>query len=658
MGGLFDIFEPEETVGKLWDMLIRKPTDLPHFPDAGVELPDLLRLLGVFFRALGGDPGVELKAAGEKGAQARLGFWRRLGQTAFVVPQARIDGDTLLLPEKLDILPERELNRDLYFWLTGWAAATCGQYPRQDDDPLRQDALVLRHAHRMTLRTLKLAPGLRARLQRLSQAVLAVRPRRMLPEAERWVEEAIEALLKAAARGRAAEVSPDDAPENPVWRAVLGDEAALRALSAPKKYHPFLPVSLWAEATSAPAREKAPEREEGEGAGGGGEEEEQERAYNAARRNADQADRKDSLILNRFEHIIALAEFFNVSRMVDDETDEEEAKKARDDLDEISVVEVKKRPKTKLKFDLDLAPEDVEHERLAAEHVYPEWDYRKRAYLPDHCRVLAAPAPEDEAHEWQPDEATLRRIRAVRRQFEALRPKREVLRRQLDGEELDTDALVRAMTDLRANGEGSDQIWMTTRQQGRDLAVSVLFDTSRSTESWVQGRQVIDIAREALTALSEGLAASGDAHALHAFSSVRRDRVYVHTIKGFDERHGARIRRRIAALRPGFYTRLGAAVRHVGQELLARPNSHRLLLIITDGKPNDVDHYEGRYGVEDTRKAILEMRKQGLRVFGITIDRKAQSHFAHMFGRSGHAVVSRPALLTRALPLLYRHLIA
>ncbi len=657
MGGVFDIFEPEETVGKLWDRLIRRTTDIPRFPREGVELAAVSRVLGVFFRALGGERGTELKAAGEASARARLGFWRRLGQTAFVVPRARMDGDVLLLPEKLDILPQAVLNRDLYFWLATWAAATRGRWPGRDEDPLRQDALILRHAHAMTCRALRLAPGLRHRHARLCAAVLEVRPRRRLPPAERRVEDVVIALLRAGAGG--APCSPEPVPDmaGSVLAAVLGDDEALRALAAPSGYRPFLPVPLWAEASGALPRERGARRDIA-GPGSSGVDEEGERARNAARRKADQADRKDSLILNRFEHIIALAEFFNVSRLVDDETDEEEAKKARDDLDEISIVDVRKRPKTKLKFDLDLAPEDVEHERLAALHVYPEWDYRKRAYLPDHCRVLAAPAPEAEEEEWSPDEAMRRRIRAVRRQFEALRPRRELLRRQMDGEELDTEALVRAFTELSACGEGNERIWTTTRQQGRDLAVAVLFDTSRSTESWVQGRQVIDIAREALTALSEGLAACGDSHALYAFSSVRRSRVLVHAVKGFEERHGARVRRRIAALRPGFYTRLGAALRHVAVELAARPNSHRLLLVITDGKPNDIDHYEGRYGVEDTRRAILEARRMGMKVFGITIDRKAREHFAHMFGRGGHAVLSRPASLTRALPMLYRHLVA
>jgi len=570
----FNIFEPEETIGELWHRIIAKPTDLPTFPDEAVRFPDVAGRLGVFFRTLGGDPAIDLKAM-----------------------------------------------------------------PRETD-PLRADAAALRFACRVTRRTLFVAPGLRGRYRRLCEAALEVRPARSLPPAEAAVEEAIVALLR--------EETPDPG-DNPVLAAVLDPDGDLSDLQAPRGYRTFLPVPVWGDALPMRERHHSAERDDAATGGNGQEQEEEERdkKYRGRRRDSDEAEKKDPLILHRFESILSLAEFLNINRMIDDEEDEDNAKKARDDLDEISLVEVKKKPKTRLKFDLDLAPEDVELERLAAEHVYPEWDYRRRDYLPDHCRVLTRLAEESgEDDVWQPDEAMRRRIRAVRRQFEALRPKREILRRQFDGAEFDMDALVRSLTDIRAHGEGSDRIYMQARQQARDLAVAVL------------GRQVIDIARETLTALTEGLAACGDDHAIYAFSSIKRNRVYVNTIKGFDECRGPAIHRRIAALRPGFYTRMGAAIRHVSAELEKRPNSHRLLLVITDGKPNDLDHYEGRYGVEDTARAIAEARCLGQKVFGVTIDAKAQGYFPFIFGRNAYAIVSRASKLSQALPMLYRHLVA
>ncbi len=174
----------------------------------------------------------------------------------------------------------------------------------------------------------------------------------------------------------------------------------------------------------------------------------------------------------------------------------------------------------------------------------------------------------------------------------------------------------------------------------------------------MENRQVLDVAKEALTALTLGLSACGDDHALYSFSSCKRQRVWVQTIKDFAESDGAAVLARIARLRPGYYTRLGAAIRHASACLQQRANQRRLLLVITDGKPNDLDHYEGRYGVEDTARAIREARRLGHAVFGITIDAKAQAYFPRIFGQNAFSIVGHIGALTSALPLIYRHIVA
>ena len=292
--------------------------------------------------------------------------------------------------------------------------------------------------------------------------------------------------------------------------------------------------------------------------------------------------------------------------------------------------------------------------RLAGGATYPEWDFRRAGYLPDFCRVVERTAG-IEGEEWRPDEATRRRIRHVRRQFEALRPRRQLQRRQLDGFELDTDAAVRARSELAATGVGSEQIFEAHRSTERDLAVAILTDVSLSTDAWVDNRRVLDVEKEAMLVLAHGLAGCGDAYALHTFTSRRRDGVRIETIKTFDERLSDMVERRIAALRPGAYTRIGAALRHVARQLSDRPEAYRLILLLTDGKPNDMDHYEGRYGIEDTRMAVREARRSGLRVFAITIDKKARDYVPYLFGRGGYAIISHVARLPSALPLLYRH---
>ena len=124
----------------------------------------------------------------------------------------------------------------------------------------------------------------------------------------------------------------------------------------------------------------------------------------------------------------------------------------------------------------------------------------------------------------------------------------------------------------------------------------------------------------------------------------------------FNGRYNAAARGRILAIKPGFYTRMGAAIRQAANILYEQPASRRLLLIITDGKPNDLDLYDSRYGIEDTRMAVFEARRMGLTPFCVTIDREAGAYLPYLFGPAGFCVIRKPEELPRRLPLLYAQL--
>ena len=145
------------------------------------------------------------------------------------------------------------------------------------------------------------------------------------------------------------------------------------------------------------------------------------------------------------------------------------------------------------------------------------------------------------------------------------------------------------------------------------------------------------------------LSGSGDAFEILGFSSVRRQHVRIQHIKGFTEPWNDAVHTRIGALKPGFYTRMGAAIRDATRRLAERPERQRLLLVLTDGKPNDIDIYEGRYGLEDTRHAIQEARAQGLSPFCVTIDHEAHQYLPLLFGAQGYALVRRPQDLVKHL---------
>jgi nitric oxide reductase NorD protein len=631
------VWEPEETVGGLWHRAADGLDAAPRFAQAAMRFETQRTRLGVFFRGLGGAGGIEMRPIADEVAHHRLGFLRRLGRDTEKVTQARFDGAVLGLPEVIDLYPEAALNADLYLWLAA-LTAFAGPPVTLPKDPLRRDAARLAALRADIASTLAAAPGLRALYQRLCVAALALRRLRRLPAQELATEQVVRFMLGAGE------------PDLPLARALLDAPSTIPA--ADVGYRPFRPVALWPLHVEAPVQRPRADRDDEAGSGGaeGG-----SKSRKAERRAGDQADRRDSLVIHRFEHILSWAEYLNIARPVED-ADEDEARKAADDLDIVSVVKNRKKAAIKLKFDLDLAPQDVALEKLSGVDLVPEWDFRAGLLRAGHCRILSSLA--DEAPQGLVlDASARRRIAMVKKRFEALRPKRAILPRQIDGVELDLDAAVRAAVDLRSSGEGSDRVWRRTQNEARDLAVEVLVDTSRSTEGLCGERPVLDIAREALVALAEGISGCGDDLAIHGFSSLRRDRVYVRQVKGFGEAVGPAMRARIAGLKPGFYTRIGAALRHVAKDLAARPNRKKLLIVLTDGKPNDLDHYEGRYGIEDTRHAVMEARRQQIAVFGVTVDRKAQHYFPYMFGANGFAIVPRPERLGEALAQVWQHLV-
>lgn len=639
--------ELEERVGRYWHRWASSAASYPRHPEAGVDLEPLLPVLAVFFRALGGQGGTTLGAIAPRASSHRLRLRQRLGFEEEVLDVARCDEESLLLPPRMELFPQQALNRDLYFWLTAHAAALSA--PAATSDPLQNDLLALRCALQAADKVCRELPGFASRYRALCSALLAMRPLRPgLPAAE----QAVEAVIRRALGGESVQ---EELAEH-LFLLLANPSVPVDLVEAPPGYQPPLPVPLWATSfflgtVHRNSGDTADEPDPAAPANKGG-----SARRKASRRRQDQAEREDSLIFNRFEKMLSFADMVNVNRMVDDEEDDNAAK-AADQLDEITLSPHQQQAAARLDMALDLPPGEVTGSPLEASATYPEWNYRKQCYQPAHCRVLAS-VQEAGGDAWRQDARTRQRIRRVRRQFEALLPQRVLMRGQLDGNELDIDAVVRAQADQVASGGSSDRLFADARMRQRDIAVSILADVSLSTEAWMDDRRVIDIEKEALLVLAHGLSACGDEYSVHSFTSKRREKVWVRTLKDFDERMGATVEQRIAALAPGHYTRMGAAIRHVSHGLRQRGNRHRLLLLLTDGKPNDTDYYEGRYAIEDTRRAVLDARLAGIRVFAVTIDRESQQFFPRIFGRGGYAIVYRPEHLATALPAIYRQIVA
>lgn len=283
--------------------------------------------------------------------------------------------------------------------------------------------------------------------------------------------------------------------------------------------------------------------------------------------------------------------------------------------------------------------------------AYPEWDWRRGAYREPGALVHLLPASPG-PREWITRTLEQHRgmLAQIRRQFESLRPQRVRLRQQSEGDELDIEACIDGLADTRAGAPLPLGLYEATRKARRELAALLLIDVSGSTDGWISsGRRVIDVERESLLLVCLAMQSLGEAYSVLAFSGEGPGGVVVRTVKSFQESYGEAVALRIAGLEPERYTRAGAAIRHASALLMREPAAHRLLLILSDGKPNDMDEYDGRYGVEDMRQAVTEARLQGIFPFCLTIDRHTASYLPGVFGAHQYAILHRPELLPAAL---------
>lgn len=302
------------------------------------------------------------------------------------------------------------------------------------------------------------------------------------------------------------------------------------------------------------------------------------------------------------------------------------------------------------------AREGSPEERGLAIASYPEWDRGAGIERPDWTIIRdVAPTLGDP----RTIEAILESAPAVSRRIARLVRgakigRHERLKRQPDGPELDLDAALDATIAIR-NGEiPDDNIYRTMARRTRDLSVLVLIDVSESTRDRIaSGRSVLDVQRLAVAALCDALAALGDPFALRAFASAGREDVRVTRLKDFAESYGVAVKARLAGLSPGLSTRLGAVLRHAGVEMAGVRTNRKLVLVLTDGEPSDIDVNDPLDLVEDARRAALSLKARGIDVFGVTLDPNGVGSGSTVFGRTHHMPVRRLEELPSRLAELY-----
>ncbi|HLJ64675.1 MAG TPA: VWA domain-containing protein [Stellaceae bacterium] len=293
---------------------------------------------------------------------------------------------------------------------------------------------------------------------------------------------------------------------------------------------------------------------------------------------------------------------------------------------------------------------------------YPEWDYRIGADRPEWTTLVEFPGRLGEESAigaiLDRNAPLVQRITKLVRSAKVSRPIR--LRRQNEGDRLDLDAAIEAAIDHRLTLTPDPKVYAKLERKARDLQVLVLIDASQSTHDRVPGagRSVLELEREAVALLAHAMAELGDPFALHSFCSNGREEVRYTRLKDFEGPYDEAARARLAGLDGQYSTRFGTALRHAGATLAARRAHRRLLLVVTDGEPADIDIADRRYLVEDARHAVMTLTHHGIDVFCVGLDAGGDHYLSHIFGRRNVVQIDRLERLPAILPLLYFRLTA
>lgn len=287
---------------------------------------------------------------------------------------------------------------------------------------------------------------------------------------------------------------------------------------------------------------------------------------------------------------------------------------------------------------------------------YPEWDYVSQTYRPDWTSVYETLHPAGDAADierlLQKHAPLAKRLKKL---LDLLKPQEKVrIRYQEEGGELDLDVAIRSLIDLKSGAAPDPRINMSHRTDGRDIAVTLLIDLSASLNEKVAGSEqtILELSQEAVSLLAWAIEQLGDPLAISGFhSNTRHDVRYLH-IKGFGEHWGDEVKARLAAMQAGYSTRMGASLRHAAHYLSARQSDKKLLLILTDGEPADVDVQDGRLLIEDARQAVKELDREGIFTYCISLDPRADEYVSDIFGHQ-FTVVDNIARLPEKLPELF-----
>ncbi len=370
----------------------------------------------------------------------------------------------------------------------------------------------------------------------------------------------------------------------------------------------------------------------------------------------DKKQQEDYVLTHNFEKVETAEEFDGVWRDFDGDDDLEKHQDALDELNMKLTVRVDDTVHSVYQAEFienTSISESQEKQQTGYFIAYPEWDYSKRLYRENFCKVFPQAQSNKNVNYYNTTIGTHRAIlMGLRKMLTSVNNKLNQQRRQTEGCEFDLDAITDLYVDVHAKRTPSEKIYLAHRKREKDLAILLLLDTSLSSDGYVAGNRVIDVEKQMSILFGEILHEFQIDFSVASFFSKTRNYLSYNVLKDFDEKWSD-AKYKIGATDPCGYTRIGAALRHAGQELKKRSAKNKWIILLSDGKPNDFDRYEGKHGVNDVKQALRELGEFRINSYALAIEAQVRYYLPQMFGQNHYRILTTPNELLQSLVVLF-----
>jgi len=370
----------------------------------------------------------------------------------------------------------------------------------------------------------------------------------------------------------------------------------------------------------------------------------------------DQKQMEDAVLQHQFEKVETAEEFGGNFRDMDGDDDLEDHSNALDEVNMKFTVRVDDTAHSVYQADFienTTVSESAESESNGHFIHYDEWDYTKRTYKEDFCKVYPkTPLKTDVSYYKKTLNENRSTLIGLRKMLTTVNNKYQQQRRQTQGEEFDIDAITDLYIDVKSGHTPSEKIYVSKRKKEKDLSILLLLDISLSSDGYAAGNRVIDVEKQVSILFGEILNEFNIDFSIDCFYSKTRNHSSYLSLKDFDDNWDT-AKYRIGAIEPSGYTRIGAALRHSGALLDKRDTKNKWVVLISDGKPNDYDKYEGKYGINDVKQALRELNERQINSYALAIEAQAKYYLPQMFGQNHYQILTTPVELLQSLVKLY-----